>query len=158
MRISDCGFRNFYSAFHILHSVIRSPHRLARPRTPAFHVGNRGSNPLGDAKEFQGVSNLANPFIFAWWPNSDYSRFNFNFLYPLLGSRVFYVGHDCRQPSYSPWMPPPPRAREIFPILVLHLADFFLYSTRILLFFASKTSTRYPHFGESEGSRKTSSV
>jgi hypothetical protein len=26
------------------------PHRLVRPRTPAFHVGNRGSNPLGDAK------------------------------------------------------------------------------------------------------------
>ena len=24
------------------------PHRLVRPRTPAFHVGDRGSNPLGD--------------------------------------------------------------------------------------------------------------
>ncbi len=26
------------------------PHRLARPRTPAFHGGNGGSNPPGDAK------------------------------------------------------------------------------------------------------------
>lgn len=26
----------------------KCPHRLARPRTPAFHAGNRGSNPLGD--------------------------------------------------------------------------------------------------------------
>ena len=25
------------------------PHRLAWPRTPAFHAGDRGSNPLGDA-------------------------------------------------------------------------------------------------------------
>lgn len=25
------------------------PHRLARSRTPPFHGGNRGSNPLGDA-------------------------------------------------------------------------------------------------------------
>src|SRR5579862_9060853 len=25
------------------------PRRLARPRTPAFHVGNTGSNPVGDA-------------------------------------------------------------------------------------------------------------
>ena len=25
-----------------------SPRRLARPRTPAFHVGNTGSNPVGD--------------------------------------------------------------------------------------------------------------
>src|SRR5262245_52779407 len=24
------------------------PRRLARPRTPAFHVGNTGSNPVGD--------------------------------------------------------------------------------------------------------------
>ena len=39
-----------YSAIRILHSAIGSPHRLARPRTPAFHAGNRGSNPLGDAK------------------------------------------------------------------------------------------------------------
>ena len=30
------------------HSRTR-PRRLARPRTPAFHVGNTGSNPVGDA-------------------------------------------------------------------------------------------------------------
>ena len=29
--------------------VARRPRRLARPRTPAFHVGNTGSNPVGDA-------------------------------------------------------------------------------------------------------------
>ena len=28
------------------------PHRLAWPRTPAFHAGDRGSNPLGDANYF----------------------------------------------------------------------------------------------------------
>jgi hypothetical protein len=27
------------------------PRRLARPRTPAFHVGNTGSNPVGDANQ-----------------------------------------------------------------------------------------------------------
>ena len=26
----------------------KSPHRLARPRTPAFHAGDAGSNPAGD--------------------------------------------------------------------------------------------------------------
>ncbi len=29
--------------------IIARPHRLAWSRTPAFHAGNRGSNPLGDA-------------------------------------------------------------------------------------------------------------
>ena len=28
---------------------IASPHRLAWPRTPAFHAGDAGSNPAGDA-------------------------------------------------------------------------------------------------------------
>ena len=35
---------------------IVSPHRLARSRTPAFHAGDTGSNPVGDAKQNQGVS------------------------------------------------------------------------------------------------------
>jgi hypothetical protein len=30
--------------------MIMRPHRLAWSRTPDFHSGNRGSNPLGDAK------------------------------------------------------------------------------------------------------------
>ena len=30
-------------------SSILGPHRLAWPRTPPFHGGDRGSNPLGDA-------------------------------------------------------------------------------------------------------------
>ena len=30
-------------------TIIR-PHRLVRSRTPAFHAGNTGSNPVGDAK------------------------------------------------------------------------------------------------------------
>ena len=34
------------SAFHNLE---RGSPSSSRPRTPAFHVGNRGSNPLGDA-------------------------------------------------------------------------------------------------------------
>ena len=38
-----------FSNIPLFHFFSR-PHRLARPRTPAFHVGNRGSNPLGDAK------------------------------------------------------------------------------------------------------------
>ncbi len=37
------------------------PHRLAWPRTPAFHAGDRGSNPLGDA-------------IFLLQIRTDYSR------------------------------------------------------------------------------------
>jgi hypothetical protein len=34
---------------------IKRPRRLARPRTPAFHVGNTGSNPVGDAKEIKSI-------------------------------------------------------------------------------------------------------
>jgi hypothetical protein len=30
------------------------PRRLARPRTPPFHGGDMGSNPVGDAKPYQG--------------------------------------------------------------------------------------------------------
>ena len=41
-----------YSITPLFHFFSR-PHRLARPRTPAFHVGNRGSNPLGDANFFE---------------------------------------------------------------------------------------------------------
>ncbi len=42
---------DFNSAIRIRHSAIKEgPHRLARSRTSAFHVDNRGSNPLGDAK------------------------------------------------------------------------------------------------------------
>ena len=33
----------------ILEAVNVCPHRLARSRTPGFHPGDRGSNPLGDA-------------------------------------------------------------------------------------------------------------
>jgi hypothetical protein len=33
----------------IRHFFRSRPRRLARPRTPAFHVGNTGSNPVGDA-------------------------------------------------------------------------------------------------------------
>ena len=29
--------------------LILCPHRLVRSRTPAFHAGNTGSNPVGDA-------------------------------------------------------------------------------------------------------------
>src|SRR5437867_8850378 len=35
------------------------PRRLARPRTPAFHAGNTGSNPVGDVsahERFRGVA------------------------------------------------------------------------------------------------------
>jgi|WetSurMetagenome_2_1015567.scaffolds.fasta_scaffold02806_3 hypothetical protein len=32
------------------------PHRLARSRTPAFHAGNTGSNPVGDASEIKGLA------------------------------------------------------------------------------------------------------
>ena len=34
------------------------PHRLARPRTPAFHAGDTGSNPVGDAISFSAVGQL----------------------------------------------------------------------------------------------------
>ena len=35
----------------------KSPHRLAWPRTPAFHAGDAGSNPAGDAN-FQTTATL----------------------------------------------------------------------------------------------------
>ena len=44
------------------------PHRLARSRTSAFHAGNRGSNPLGDAKKDNKIGTWENfpqvPFCF----------------------------------------------------------------------------------------------
>jgi hypothetical protein len=33
--------------------LLTRPRRLARPRTSPFHGGNTGSNPVGDAKSFQ---------------------------------------------------------------------------------------------------------
>ncbi len=33
----------------IIKTSYRRPHRLARPRTPAFQAGSTGSNPVGDA-------------------------------------------------------------------------------------------------------------
>ena len=40
----------FHSSNIPLFRLILSP-SSSRPRTPAFHAGNRGSNPLGDAKK-----------------------------------------------------------------------------------------------------------
>ena len=40
-----------YSGFPSKFSVL-SPHRLVRPRTPGFHPGNTGSNPVGVAISF----------------------------------------------------------------------------------------------------------
>ena len=40
------------------------PHRLAWSRTPAFHAGNRGSNPLGDAtNKIKGLEDILSPFL-----------------------------------------------------------------------------------------------
>ena len=36
----------------------KSPHRLARPRTPAFHAGDAGSNPAGDAFGFPALVSI----------------------------------------------------------------------------------------------------
>ena len=46
-------------------SFIR-PRRLARPRTPAFHVGDTGSNPVGDAHLLPSPSPL--PLPIGWLP------------------------------------------------------------------------------------------
>ena len=45
---------------------MRSPHRLVRSRTPAFHAGNTGSNPVGDANTRTGTEGYPwCPFFFA---------------------------------------------------------------------------------------------
>ena len=43
--------------------LTRCPYRLAWPRTPAFHAGNRGSNPLGDASTIKGLRIVAPLFL-----------------------------------------------------------------------------------------------
>ena len=43
-RRAHCA-RSYFQGF-----APQRPRRLARPRTPAFHVGNTGSNPVGDAQ------------------------------------------------------------------------------------------------------------
>ena len=35
------------------------PHRLVRPRTPAFQAGNTGSNPVGDATIEQPLNHVS---------------------------------------------------------------------------------------------------
>ena len=37
----------------ICRALFGRPHRLARPRTPGFHPGDTGSNPVGDANFFR---------------------------------------------------------------------------------------------------------
>ena len=37
----------------------QGPHRLAWSRTPAFHAGNTGSNPVGDAINFQRLTHFS---------------------------------------------------------------------------------------------------
>ena len=52
LRLLEC----YYCCYHqkeVLSLQMR-PRRLARPRTSPFHGGNTGSNPVGDAKLFQG--------------------------------------------------------------------------------------------------------
>jgi hypothetical protein len=44
------GFASFAAKFP-RGPLEERPRRLARPRTPAFHAGNTGSNPVGDAIE-----------------------------------------------------------------------------------------------------------
>ncbi len=51
------------------------PHRLVWSRTTAFHAVNRGSNPLGDAKEYHGRTRLAyGLFLFTCQPQVSYFR------------------------------------------------------------------------------------
>ncbi len=40
------------------------PHRLAWPRTPPFHGGDRGSNPLGDAIKIKHPVTILNFYEF----------------------------------------------------------------------------------------------
>ncbi len=42
------------------------PHRLARSRTPAFHAGDRGSNPLGDATYIKAFSVFCWKLFYSW--------------------------------------------------------------------------------------------
>src|SRR5207249_10617633 len=44
------------------------PRRLAWPRTPAFHAGNVGSNPAGDASQTRVVPSEARNFVFGRYP------------------------------------------------------------------------------------------
>ncbi len=44
---------------------MQRPHRLARSRTPAFHAGNTGSNPVGDAMTIlRGQEEFPDPYFF----------------------------------------------------------------------------------------------
>ena len=45
----------------------------SRPRTAAFHAVNRGSNPLGDAKEIQGLTRNRKSFFRMWGISAPHS-------------------------------------------------------------------------------------
>jgi hypothetical protein len=50
------------------------PRRLARPRTPPFHGGNTGSNPVGDAIQFKPVSSFADSSNFVAGTSTGLSK------------------------------------------------------------------------------------
>ena len=60
--------RSFYlylkSPCVISFPLMKSPHRLARSRTPAFHAGNTGSNPVGDASNLKELAFCVSSFSF----------------------------------------------------------------------------------------------
>ena len=45
-----------------LQAAHQRPRRLARPRTPPFHGDNTGSNPVGDAKNSEGLKGFDKDF------------------------------------------------------------------------------------------------
>ena len=75
----------YYHYDIIINSVAKRlrPHRLAWPRTPAFHAGDRGSNPRGDANIKKGLSKSDSPFFMLYF-NLFMFNLNNNVIYNLL--------------------------------------------------------------------------
>ena len=78
------------------------PHRLARSRTPAFHAGDRGSNPLGDAKNsfyFKGLEALLlTPLLLCVRPCVLFSEFSSFFINCLGRLQNFWI--ECQNPCH----------------------------------------------------------
>ncbi len=89
--------------------AIKRPHRLAWPRTPAFHAGDGGSNPPGDATEKASTYRNVGAFSFhAAPPDWDFSKTHFSRTPPgrTAGTAV---------PGQFPWAIPPDNPPDNFP-------------------------------------------
>jgi len=95
-------------------------------------------------------------FGFLRCPNGVHLELNLGFFDRFFVQRLIAI--VCRRPLNFPSISLPTSPGEICPILMISSEDSFLYSTKLLLSFLVKISTRYPYFGDSAETGKRCSI